>query len=154
MVIEPKTQALPDHTQLPESDGTFVKNFQEHPQSILPKKGRGQRAEGRRKDSKLLYRYKSSVLCHTVRQPLLLSMEKNNRVQTLSNPSHLCVGSPSAFCLLPSYFCLLNDRLDSTALARNSAGWAILHRARLWYLLANDRSTRKRSRGTRLVLCA
>lgn len=28
-------RALPDHTQLPESDGTFVKNFQEHPQSIL-----------------------------------------------------------------------------------------------------------------------
>jgi Uma2 family endonuclease len=27
--------SLPDHTQLPESDGTFVKNFQEHPQSIL-----------------------------------------------------------------------------------------------------------------------
>ncbi|HEY9596549.1 MAG TPA: Uma2 family endonuclease [Cyanophyceae cyanobacterium] len=26
---------LPDHTQLPQSDGTFVKNFQEHPQSIL-----------------------------------------------------------------------------------------------------------------------
>ncbi|HAG80044.1 MAG TPA: hypothetical protein DCL61_02495 [Cyanobacteria bacterium UBA12227] len=26
---------LPDHTQLPESDGIFVKNFQEHPQSIL-----------------------------------------------------------------------------------------------------------------------
>jgi Uma2 family endonuclease len=26
---------LPDHTQLPETDGTFVKNFQEHPQSIL-----------------------------------------------------------------------------------------------------------------------
>lgn len=26
---------LPDHTQLPESDGTFVKNFQEHPQSLL-----------------------------------------------------------------------------------------------------------------------
>ncbi|WP_448265058.1 Uma2 family endonuclease [Nostoc sp. DSM 114159] len=26
---------LPDHTELPESDGTFVKNFQEHPQSIL-----------------------------------------------------------------------------------------------------------------------
>jgi Uma2 family endonuclease len=25
----------PDHTQLPESDGTFVKNFQEHPQSLL-----------------------------------------------------------------------------------------------------------------------
>ncbi|NES21933.1 MAG: Uma2 family endonuclease [Symploca sp. SIO3E6] len=25
----------PDHTQLPESDGTFVKNFAEHPQSIL-----------------------------------------------------------------------------------------------------------------------
>ncbi|MGB8698336.1 MAG: Uma2 family endonuclease [Thermosynechococcaceae cyanobacterium] len=25
----------PDHTQLPESDGTFVKNFQEHPQSVL-----------------------------------------------------------------------------------------------------------------------
>ncbi|MGL5083691.1 MAG: Uma2 family endonuclease [Microcoleaceae cyanobacterium] len=27
--------AFPDHTQLPESDGTFVKNFQEHPQSIF-----------------------------------------------------------------------------------------------------------------------
>ncbi|MFQ5616138.1 MAG: Uma2 family endonuclease, partial [Anaerolineales bacterium] len=26
---------LPDHTQLPEEDGTFVKNFQEHPQSLL-----------------------------------------------------------------------------------------------------------------------
>lgn len=26
---------LPDHTQLPESDGKFVKNLQEHPQSIL-----------------------------------------------------------------------------------------------------------------------
>jgi Uma2 family endonuclease len=31
----PSTLTLPDHTQLPESDGTFVKNFQEHPQSIL-----------------------------------------------------------------------------------------------------------------------
>jgi hypothetical protein len=28
-------QPFPDHTQLPESDGTFVKNFQEHPQSLL-----------------------------------------------------------------------------------------------------------------------
>jgi Uma2 family endonuclease len=27
--------SLPDHTQLPESNGEFVKNFQEHPQSIL-----------------------------------------------------------------------------------------------------------------------
>jgi len=27
--------SLPDHTQLPESDGTFVKNWQEHPQTIL-----------------------------------------------------------------------------------------------------------------------
>jgi len=26
---------FPNHTQLPESDGTFVKNFQEHPQSII-----------------------------------------------------------------------------------------------------------------------
>ncbi|ACK65470.1 protein of unknown function DUF820 [Rippkaea orientalis PCC 8801] len=26
---------FPDHTQLPDSDGTFVKNFQEHPQSII-----------------------------------------------------------------------------------------------------------------------
>ena len=35
---DPKAQpvlSLPDHRQLPESDGTFVKNFQEHPQSIL-----------------------------------------------------------------------------------------------------------------------
>ena len=30
-----KTPILPDHTQLPESDGTFVKNFQEHPQSLI-----------------------------------------------------------------------------------------------------------------------
>ncbi|MEG4998370.1 Uma2 family endonuclease [Microcoleus sp. B4-D4] len=27
--------AFPDHTQLPESDGNFVKNFQEHPQSLI-----------------------------------------------------------------------------------------------------------------------
>ncbi|MEM7127052.1 MAG: Uma2 family endonuclease [Chloroflexota bacterium] len=26
---------LPDHTELPDSDGTIVKNFQEHPQSVL-----------------------------------------------------------------------------------------------------------------------
>ncbi len=26
---------FPDHTQLPSEDGTFVKNFQEHPQSII-----------------------------------------------------------------------------------------------------------------------
>ncbi len=26
---------LPDHTELPEEDGSFVKNFQEHPQSII-----------------------------------------------------------------------------------------------------------------------
>ncbi len=26
---------FPDHSQLPESDGTFVKNFQEHPQSLI-----------------------------------------------------------------------------------------------------------------------
>jgi Uma2 family endonuclease len=32
---KPDISNLPDHTQLPESDGTFVKNFQEHPQSIL-----------------------------------------------------------------------------------------------------------------------
>ncbi len=38
MIIQTDAQALlslPDHTQLPESDGTFVKNFQEHPQSLL-----------------------------------------------------------------------------------------------------------------------
>lgn len=35
MVIEAKSLALPNHTQLPDSDGNFVKNFQEHPQSIL-----------------------------------------------------------------------------------------------------------------------
>jgi hypothetical protein len=27
--------AFPDHTQLPDSDGTFVHNFLAHPQSIL-----------------------------------------------------------------------------------------------------------------------
>jgi Uma2 family endonuclease len=31
----PPGSKLPDHTQLPESDGSFVTNFQEHPQSIL-----------------------------------------------------------------------------------------------------------------------
>ncbi|OUC15378.1 MAG: hypothetical protein B0A82_07225 [Alkalinema sp. CACIAM 70d] len=31
----PPQLSLPDHKQLPESDGTFVKNFQEHPQSLL-----------------------------------------------------------------------------------------------------------------------
>ncbi|AFY45159.1 Uma2 family endonuclease [Nostoc sp. PCC 7107] len=35
MVIADKNLSLPDHTQLPDSDGNFVKNFQEHPQSIL-----------------------------------------------------------------------------------------------------------------------
>ncbi|AFY35993.1 hypothetical protein Cal7507_5671 [Calothrix sp. PCC 7507] len=42
MVIAANNLALPDHIELPESDGTFVfaeraggKNFQEHPQSIL-----------------------------------------------------------------------------------------------------------------------
>jgi Uma2 family endonuclease len=29
------TISLPDHTQLPESDGTFVKDFHEHPQSLV-----------------------------------------------------------------------------------------------------------------------
>jgi Uma2 family endonuclease len=33
--VVPLPLSLPDHTQLPESDGTFVKNFQEHPQSLL-----------------------------------------------------------------------------------------------------------------------
>lgn len=28
-------EQMPDHTQLPEEDGSFVKNFQEHPQSVL-----------------------------------------------------------------------------------------------------------------------
>ncbi len=37
MTIAPSSLplTLPDHMQLPESDGTFVKNFQEHPQSLL-----------------------------------------------------------------------------------------------------------------------
>ena len=33
--IPAKSINLPDHKQLPETDGTFVKNFQEHPQSIV-----------------------------------------------------------------------------------------------------------------------
>jgi Uma2 family endonuclease len=32
---DPVVTTLPDHTQLPDKDGTFVQNFQEHPQSIL-----------------------------------------------------------------------------------------------------------------------
>jgi Uma2 family endonuclease len=35
MVFSESFTPLPDHTQLPCEDGTFVKNFQEHPQSIL-----------------------------------------------------------------------------------------------------------------------
>ncbi|MDB9495242.1 Uma2 family endonuclease [Spirulina major CS-329] len=35
MVFHESFTPLPDHTQLPCEDGTFVKNFQEHPQSIL-----------------------------------------------------------------------------------------------------------------------
>lgn len=35
MLDQEPYKRLPDHTQLPESDGTFVKNFQEHPQSLL-----------------------------------------------------------------------------------------------------------------------
>jgi hypothetical protein len=32
---EQVTAGFPDHTQLPDEDGTFVHNFQEHPQSNL-----------------------------------------------------------------------------------------------------------------------
>lgn len=32
---EPPFGHVPDHTELPYEDGTFVKNFQEHPQSVL-----------------------------------------------------------------------------------------------------------------------
>lgn len=32
---DPPFHHLPDHTELPAEDGTFVKNFQEHPQSVL-----------------------------------------------------------------------------------------------------------------------
>lgn len=35
MATQILSQTLPDHTQLPCEDGTFVKNFQEHPQSLL-----------------------------------------------------------------------------------------------------------------------
>ena len=35
MTLAQSPLTLPDHKQLPESDGTFVKNFQEHPQSVL-----------------------------------------------------------------------------------------------------------------------
>jgi len=35
MISPTQIQSLPDHTQLPCEDGTFVKNFQEHPQSVL-----------------------------------------------------------------------------------------------------------------------
>lgn len=35
-IAQPKPLlTLPDHKQLPESDGSFVKNFQKHPQSLL-----------------------------------------------------------------------------------------------------------------------
>ncbi len=35
MIAQSPVLTLPDHKQLPESDGSFVKNFQEHPQSLL-----------------------------------------------------------------------------------------------------------------------
>lgn len=34
-LAKPLNTDLPDHTQLPDSDGNFVKNFQKHPQSII-----------------------------------------------------------------------------------------------------------------------
>jgi Uma2 family endonuclease len=34
-IAQSQPLTLPDHTQLPDEDGTFVKNFQEHPQSLL-----------------------------------------------------------------------------------------------------------------------
>ncbi|MEG4107570.1 Uma2 family endonuclease [Microcoleus sp. S13_C5] len=42
--------AFPDHTQLPESDGTFVKNFQEHPQSLILTDSLGQILQQRHPD--------------------------------------------------------------------------------------------------------
>jgi Uma2 family endonuclease len=42
--------AFPDHTQLPESDGTFVKNFQEHPQSLILTDSIGQILQQRHPD--------------------------------------------------------------------------------------------------------
>ena len=42
--------AFPDHTQLPESDGTFVKNFQEHPQSLILTDSIGQILQERHPD--------------------------------------------------------------------------------------------------------
>lgn len=35
VMADPSTIALPDHTQLPDEDGTFAPSFQEHPQSEL-----------------------------------------------------------------------------------------------------------------------
>ena len=42
--------AFPDHTQLPESDGTLVKNFQEHPQSLILTDSIGQILQQRHPD--------------------------------------------------------------------------------------------------------
>ena len=42
--------AFGDHTQLPESDGTFVKNFQEHPQSLILTDSIGQILQERHPD--------------------------------------------------------------------------------------------------------
>ncbi|MEG4244853.1 Uma2 family endonuclease [Microcoleus sp. MON2_D6] len=42
--------AFPDHTQLPDSDGTFVKNFQEHPQSLILTDSIGQILQERHPD--------------------------------------------------------------------------------------------------------
>ena len=47
VVIPP---AFGDHTQLPESDGTFVKNFQEHPQSLILTDSIGQILQQRHPD--------------------------------------------------------------------------------------------------------
>ena len=42
--------AFPNHPQLPESDGTFVKNFQEHPQSLILTDSIGQILQQRHPD--------------------------------------------------------------------------------------------------------
>ncbi len=47
-------QPFPEHTQLPESDGTFGKNFQEHPQSIILTDSIGQVLQGIHPDGQYL----------------------------------------------------------------------------------------------------
>jgi hypothetical protein len=61
--LAPSTQ-LPDHTQLPCEDGNFVKNFQEHPQSILLTESIWSKLQTIHPDKQFYIRYSTAKQIH------------------------------------------------------------------------------------------